>query len=151
MLVHARVVVGVAAVVTNADGDVLLIRTEQAGWELPGGRVEQGEDFVSALEREVREETACAVVVGRLVAGSSNTTSGTVVFTFRCSHAGGEPRAGDDSLDAGWVAPEDAVRLVTHPAERARLRDALEHAGDIPYRVYRASADGPVEHACYRI
>lgn len=150
MAVDAGSIVGVAGVVTNAEGQVLLVRTEHAGWELPGGRAEPGEDFVNALVREVREESGCEVVVGRLAGVSSNTSSGAVVFTFRCSHASGEPEAGDDSLDAGWVAPVEAVRLVTHPAELTRLRDGLDQGDGIPYRVYRTGADGPVQHADYR-
>jgi ADP-ribose pyrophosphatase YjhB (NUDIX family) len=133
----ARFTVGVAGVVMNARGDVLLIKTAQAGWELPGGRVERGEDLVGALKREVREECLCDVDVGRLAALASNTeTSGLIQFTFVCTHASGEPRPGDDSLDAGWFPPEVALRMVTHVAERARLQDALVQAGGVTYRVY---------------
>ena len=47
--------VGVSGVVRDAAGRVLLVRTERVGWELPGGRVEAGEDLVDALRRECRE------------------------------------------------------------------------------------------------
>ena len=102
MLDDARQTIGVSGVVTNATGEVLLIKTEQAGWELPGGRVERAEDLLTALQREVREEASCHVTVGRLVGVSSHAGStGLLQCTFLCSHASGEPRAGDDSLDAG--------------------------------------------------
>jgi ADP-ribose pyrophosphatase YjhB (NUDIX family) len=146
-----RQTIGVSGVVTQATGEVLLIKTEQAGWELPGGRVERGEDLLTALQREVREEASCQVTVGRLVGVSSHTRSADLLqFTFLCSHASGEPRAGDDSLDAGWFAPAVALQLVTHPAEHARLADALARADGVAYRVYRANTAG-VEQACYRI
>jgi hypothetical protein len=60
-----------------------------------------------------------------------------LIFTFLCSYTNGEPVAGDDSLDISWFTPEDALRAVTHPSEHDRLRDGLEYAGAVRYRVYR--------------
>lgn len=53
---------GVAAVVRNAQGDVLLVQSyrytsQSLGWELPAGRIEVGESVVEAARREVLEET----------------------------------------------------------------------------------------------
>ena len=152
MLDDARQTIGVSGVVTNATDGVLLIKTEQAGWELPGGRVERGEDLLTALEREMREEASCHVTVGQLIGMSSHTGPADLLqFTFLCSHASGEPRAGDDSLDAGWFAPAVALQLVTHPAEHARLADALARADGVTYRVYRATTIGVEQQACYDI
>ena len=33
-------------------------------WEFPGGKVEEDEETVAALQREIREELACTVEVG---------------------------------------------------------------------------------------
>ena len=32
-------------------------------WEFPGGKVEKGEDFYSALEREINEELDCRIQI----------------------------------------------------------------------------------------
>ncbi len=130
----AGFVVGVCGVIRDAEGRVLLIRTVQAGWELPGGRVEQGEDLLTALVREAREETGCAVRPERLVSVTHRLESPLLLFTFTCVHTGGAAVPGDDSLDAGWFAPEDALRLVTHDAEHARLRDGLFPTAEVAYR-----------------
>lgn len=57
-----------AAAVIVADGRVLLHRAEvEDFWSLPGGRVEILEDSREALRREMLEELAEEVEVGRLV------------------------------------------------------------------------------------
>ena len=62
----------VAAVVVRRGRDVLITRrkaeAERGGlWEFPGGKVEPGESEQEALRREIGEELACDVEVGRLL------------------------------------------------------------------------------------
>lgn len=56
---------GVFAIITAADKKSILIseRQDGKGWNLPGGRVEEGESDMVALEREVREEAGIDVDV----------------------------------------------------------------------------------------
>jgi 8-oxo-dGTP pyrophosphatase MutT (NUDIX family) len=137
----ARHVLGVSGVVSDGDGRILLIKTEKAGWELPGGQVEHGEDFLAALQREVWEETGCEVAVGRLSGVTSSVVARPVtILTFVCRHTGGDPRPGDDSLEAGWFAPDTALGLITHPVEQVRLKDALGKGPGVRYRAYRCLA-----------
>lgn len=55
--------VRVAAALINRNGRLLAARraegAQQGLWELPGGKIEPGEDPVAALRREVREELGC--------------------------------------------------------------------------------------------
>ena len=57
-------------VIKNENDEILLLKrhpkskTDPQMWELPGGKVEKGEDFTDALEREIKEETGLNVEVG---------------------------------------------------------------------------------------
>ncbi len=92
----ARHVVG--AVVTDAEGRVLLLRRpadDHLGglWELPSGGVDDGETLTEALRREVAEETGLEVTAVGAYLGHFDYRSGsgglTRQFTFTATTAGG--------------------------------------------------------------
>ncbi len=58
--------VSVKAVLFEAER-VVLLENERAEWELPGGRLEAGEDPPACLVREVAEELGIAVAVDRIL------------------------------------------------------------------------------------
>ncbi|MBF8184909.1 NUDIX domain-containing protein [Nonomuraea sp. K274] len=49
------------------DGQVLLLRNERDEWELPGGKLELGEDPPARLEREISEETGWDAQIGPIL------------------------------------------------------------------------------------
>ena len=57
---------------------VLLLRNERDEWELPGGKLELGEDQPECLAREIKEETGWPVTVGAIL-DSWHTTSVTAL------------------------------------------------------------------------
>ena len=62
----ARFPVSVKGVVAR-DGRFVLLKNERDEWELPGGRLEAGEDPVPALKRELEEELGIAAEIGDLL------------------------------------------------------------------------------------
>jgi 8-oxo-dGTP diphosphatase len=138
-----RHIVAAMGVVTDAEGRVLLVKGDRRGWEPPGGQVELGEDLTAALKREVREESGCEIEVGRLVGVYSNLgrpergVPEQINFSFSCRWADGEPRAGDECVEAGWFSWDEALELVEAPQQIGKLRDALAASQDVTYRSYR--------------
>lgn len=103
------------AIVHDGQGRILLVRRANppgAGlWSLPGGKVEPGEDDVTAVIREVAEETGLSVVPGHVVGQVDRPAPGGGTFRiidFACQVSGGSLLAGDDASDAGWF---DAAQL----------------------------------------
>jgi len=126
------------AVARNGLGRVLLVRRSDDGyWELPGGRVDVGESVSEAVVREVAEETGVTIKVTGLV-GVYSDPGHVLVYPHAegiyqqiavCFHAfspahDAQPDHNETSA-AAWFDPEQATRLIMHPAMRQRLTDAL--------------------------
>ena len=131
-------IVAVAAFVTNAQGQVLMLKSPRRGdWEFPGGQVEEGETLTCALEREVLEETGIVVKPVSLVGVYSNTKKPSILMLdFSCEYVSGDPKTSAESLQVEWVAKEEALSRVEHPSIRGRLKNMLESSGEVTYRAY---------------
>jgi ADP-ribose pyrophosphatase YjhB (NUDIX family) len=117
----------VGAVITRADGRVLLIqRGNEPGrglWSLPGGRVEPGESDEQAVAREVAEETGLTVTVGEL---AGRVRRGRYdIGDYFATIVSGELAAATDALDACWADPRE-MQTTTG------LVDALQSWGVLP-------------------
>jgi 8-oxo-dGTP pyrophosphatase MutT (NUDIX family) len=110
--------------------ELLLVQESDGGaWELPGGRIEVGEERLSpreVLSRELREELgpAVAVEIGVPVAAWTRRKPNGSGFAFLvgllCSYRGGEIRLSAEHAALDWVS-EDGWR-------RRLLADGYETA-----------------------
>jgi len=70
------------------DGKVLLLRKITGKWDLPGGRLNDGEEIESCLVREATEELGLGVTVGPLIQCNlrrlKDTRSSIAVITHLC-------------------------------------------------------------------
>ncbi|MCP2257888.1 8-oxo-dGTP diphosphatase [Streptoalloteichus tenebrarius] len=86
-------------------------------WELPSGKVEEGEDLLTALHREVAEETGLEVAEVTGYLGSFDYTSGsgrrTRQHTFTVSVAQPGPLTLSEHSDHAWISRVDE-RPVSH-------------------------------------
>ena len=134
-------IVAVAGLVLDAQNRVLMIRSPRRDWEFPGGQVEEGEDLITALQREIAEETGINVTVGKLVGVYSNIKSHIVMFDFLCEMVSGTIRTSPESLAVEWIEQSEVLERIVHPAIRDRMRDMLDFAGVIVYRAYELDAN----------
>lgn len=130
-------IIVVGCLVRNADDRVLLIRHHRRGWEVPQGRVEEGESLTEALHREVREETGVRVELGPLAAvWSKLSLPPALVFAFLARYTSGKLTTSDEAPELGWFTGDEALALVSHPVNRDRLKTLLDFSGEIIYRAY---------------
>ena len=124
---NVRYAVGVAAVITNEAGEVLLLRHTYRGddyqWGLPGGWVKGRESMERALIRELEEETGWRITITRLVSVHSGYALPRMTVIFHAHVTGGEFRPSDEVSEYCFVAPNDLDRVL--PAERMAVRQAL--------------------------
>ena len=76
------------------DGRVLLLKNEREEWELPGGKLELGEEPRACVAREIAEETGLAVTAGPILdAWQYHIREGrdVLILTYGCHPEGDQP------------------------------------------------------------
>ena len=123
----------VSALVEDADGRVLLARRavepDLGLWDCPGGFLEEGEDPLEGLRRELLEETGLVAGPARFVGiwmdvyGDAPEAAATLNIYWAVQVEDGEPVAADDVAELRWFG---AAELPT-PDELAfsTVEDAL--------------------------
>ncbi|MFC6874513.1 NUDIX hydrolase [Halobellus marinus] len=138
---HLEATVSLRGVLFSPSADVLVVkRTSDGGWELPGGRLSPHEDAQEGVHREIREETGLEVDVGRpihAVSWRNDDGRGRFAVYYWCETTDGAATEADgdgcpvslshEHTDHAWLSPEDTVE---------RLSDVQERAVSIATEVY---------------
>jgi ADP-ribose pyrophosphatase YjhB (NUDIX family) len=116
---------GADALVQDDGGRVLLVRRSDDGrWAMPGGWVEPGETPADAAVRETLEETGLVVTDPRVVHVYDRPRSRH--FTVACRAAGGTPRTSDETLEVAFLDPATVREWHTDHGERLAAALAKE-------------------------
>lgn len=130
------VVPSVVAVVLDDQGRLLLIeKTDNGLWALPGGGHEPGEAIADTVVREVKEETGYDVEVTRVTGLYTNPhhvmayDNGEVrqqfSICFTAHLTGGSATPSSESRRVEWITPDRIESLPMHPSMRERINHAL--------------------------
>lgn len=134
--VPLRATVSLRGVLFVDGGDLLVVRrTSDGGWELPGGRLGAREDVREGLRREIREETGLTVEVDRPVHAISwrnDDDDGRFGAYYLCRAPDREVRLSDEHEAHDWVDPETAVDRLSDPQGTAVSRALAIELGEPP-------------------
>ena len=131
---------GAHGIACNDQGLIALSRIARADggveYDLPGGGVDPGEADEAAMVREFMEETGLPVRAGRFIARvkqywrtdrDETRNADFQIFEVAVAGPAAQPSEPDHSLV--WMAPQDAINSVRHPAHAFALRTFLAQRG----------------------
>jgi ADP-ribose pyrophosphatase YjhB (NUDIX family) len=138
------IVPSVNVAVTNDAGELLLIRrTDNENWALPGGAVDLGESLAQAGVRETREETGVDCEITGLSGIYTDpghvmlyTSNGEVRQEFsvvlKARAVGGQPTPSSETSEVRWAALDSLGKYEMDRSMRLRVQHVAEHR-DQPY------------------
>lgn len=140
-------IVAAAGYVFDKEGNILLIKTPNRGYDATGGQIEEGEDLTAGVLREIMEESGiqakvkclCGVYsnVGKHVFYDGVTTVPTkVMFDFICEYESGECRPSEESSEVIWVSRDKVMDYISSPVLRYRFEKMLSFKDKIFYASY---------------
>lgn len=124
-------------IVVNDQDEILMIRrTDNGNWAVPGGGMDVGESMTDAAIRETREETGIKCEITGLVGIYTNprhvilyTSNGEVrqefSIAFTARPVGGELRPSSETSEPRWVSTTAIPDLQMHPSMRQRIEHYL--------------------------
>ena len=128
----------VNVVVVNDAGEILMIRrTDNDNWAVPGGAVDLGESVGQAAVRETREESGIECEITGIVGIYSDpkhvllyTSNGevrqefSIVLTAR--PLSGQPTPSSESSEVRWIPVSEVSGLTMDRSMRIRINDYLD-------------------------
>ncbi len=121
-------------VVTNDEGEVLVVSQRGTSWSLPKGHIDPGENALVAAKREIYEESGIRdlELIRELgsyerykigLNGSDDRSELKVItmFLFRTSEKSLKP-VDPDNLEAKWVEKSKVALLLTHKKDKEFFR-----------------------------
>jgi ADP-ribose pyrophosphatase YjhB (NUDIX family) len=130
----------VNVVVINDAGEILMIRrTDNDNWAVPGGAIDLGESVAQAAVRETLEESGIECEITGIVGIYSDpknvilyTSNGEVRQEFSILLTGrplsGQPTPSSESSEVRWIAPAEIRDYTMDRSMHIRINDYLDHS-----------------------
>ena len=135
--------VGIKGLIRNSKGEILLLLADITGfrdgvkpyWDLPGGRIEDGDDELGTLRKEIQEETGItelnnieymhSVISSHIIPiKDSDRMAGLLLRIWQVEIAEeSEIKISDEHTSYEWVEPKEAAERLSnkYPADFCRF------------------------------
>ncbi|MFI9506190.1 NUDIX hydrolase [Nocardia sp. NPDC052566] len=124
------------AFITRDDTVLLICRTDNGNWSMPGGAHDPGESLSRTAVREAQEETGVDVELTGIVGiftdpdhvihyTSNDEVRQEFTIIYRANPIGGQPTTSDESSRVEWVPIDKIPSLKMDPSQRKRIEWAL--------------------------
>jgi ADP-ribose pyrophosphatase YjhB (NUDIX family) len=135
---QGRLTVGCSASIFDANHERILLvrRSDNAKWAVPGGYMDAGESLTEACVREVKEETGLTVQVTRLISVYTNPNvlleypDGNrwqiVVLHFEADVINGNLACSDETTELQYFSKSESENLPMSSPDRQRIIDSFE-------------------------
>jgi len=117
-------------VVLNKEGKVLVVSQHGNSWSLPKGRIDAGEDALTAAKREIYEEAGISQLnfikelgtyqrykISKDGGDDQSELKIITMFLFMTDQESLKP-VDPDNPEARWVAKNEVADLLTHPKDK---------------------------------
>jgi len=145
-------IVAAAGYVADKDGNLLIVKTHNRGWEAAGGQIEVGENIEDGVLREIMEESGIRASVKCLVGIYSNVgqhlfydgvtnVPTKVMLDFMCDYIDGQLSASNETSEVIWAPRKKVMSYITSPAVIYRFDKMLKFDGRVCYSSYVTKPD----------
>ena len=119
--------IGAFSIILDSENRVLLCkRRDKDLWNLPGGRVEQGESPWEGVIREAHEEINVDIFVEKLIGVYFKKEQGEIVFQFLARIEKGVPSESEESKEIAYFGVS-ALPENTAPRQKERIKLFFEN------------------------
>lgn len=118
--------IAVVVMVVNEEGDILLVKNPNRGWEFPGGYVDKEETLQHAATREVREESGIEIKVTDLVGVEQISSKRLNVFVFKGRPISGELSLSNETWDVGYFTRGESLSKIKLERYKERLLRCMD-------------------------
>lgn len=140
-------IVAAGGYVFDKNGNILIVKTYNRGWDCTGGQIEIGESLEEGVLREILEESGIKASVRCLAGIYSNVgqhlyydgvtpVPTKVMMDFICDYIEGEPTTSNETSEVIWVPKAKVLEYITTPAAQLRFKNAIEFDGRVHYCSY---------------
>lgn len=131
-----KFMVAVGAIIEDdSTGKILLLKRTSDNdyfsggiWEYITGRMNQFEDPVNGLHREIMEEAGIEVEVGKplsiyhIFRGEEKAENELVGIIYRCTAKTTSVKLSEEHTDFKWLSPRDAIKIIENPGMKATIQ-----------------------------